>query len=581
MNNEMLMKKPIITAAYLRVSTSLQEEEKTIDGQRLEILERIEKDGLNISKEHIYEDDGWTGSTMARPALDKLRTDATNRAFNRLYVYDRSRISRDFLHQEVLIDELKSAGVEIIELHGISGNSPENVFSGRIMGLVADYERTKIKERMMLGKRRIVQRNGQLLGYNPCFGYDLHKTAKGKNGHEAFFTINEEQAKIVKHIFEMAAAGKSMYQIRMALKEEGVKPPRSERGVWGNTTIARLLRNTTYIGEHYYRKNEAVEAKYPRKTDKYRRVAKSSKRERPKSEWWEVQVPAIIDKDLFNKAQEELNKNKKYNRRNNKTNYYLLTGLVRCECGRARTGDPAPNHHCYYRCVNRLEKLERTCMSAGVSVPILDMKVWDTVVRVLTQPTVIQKFIDKISNNEEKYQQEIDVVNNKLKKLDEENDRYIDIFGKGMIDEQKLRSLNEELRSKKTELEVKKLELNQLINSKPTISSRKLAENMVQLLEKNLPFEDKKRITRAVVEKVEATCEEATIYGRIPVFEGIGKDIITFNEKEEEFSLKSSDLSENKSSQISERNDTKCRDLKNFTSEQVGFESEDWHCRPT
>lgn len=104
---------------------------------------------------------------------------------------------------------------------------------------------------------------------------------------------------------------------------------------------------------------------------------------------------------------------------------------------------------------------------------------------------------------------------------------------------------------------------------------------MVKLLEKDLPFEDKKRITRAVVEKVEATCEEATIYGRIPVFEGIGKEIISFNEKEEEFSSKFSNLSKNKSSQISERSTTKCKDLKNFTSGQVGFELEDWHRRPS
>ena len=578
MNDEVQITKPIVTAAYLRVSTSLQEEEKTIDGQRLEILEKIEQDGLGISKEHIYEDDGWTGSTMARPALDKLRTDASNGSFTRLYIYDRSRISRNFLHQEILLNELKDSGVEVVELHGISGDSPEKIFSGRIMGLVADYERTKIKERMMLGKRRIVQRNGQLLGYNPCFGYDLHKTTKGKNGHGAFFTINEEQAKIVKHMFELAAEGKTLYEIRKTLKEEGIRPPRSETGVWGNTTVTRILKNTTYIGEHYYRKNEAIEAKYPRKTDKYRRVAKSSRKERPRSEWWKVEVPAIIDKDLFNKVQKQLEKNKKRNRRNNKTNFYLLNGLVRCECGRARTGDPAPNHHSYYRCVNRLEKMERTCSSPGVCVPILDEKVWDTVCKILTQPTIIKKFADKISSNDGIYEKEIKNINSQLKKLEQESDRYIDIFGKGIIDEQKLKSLSSEIREKRIDLETKKLEYSQIIHNISPITPSKIAENMVKLLEKDLSFGDKKKIVRLVVEKVEATPKEATIYGKIPVFEGISKEIISFNRKEEEFSSQSLDLCENKSSQISGRDIAKCRDLKNFTSEQVGFESEDWNC---
>lgn len=470
-------------------------------------------------------------------------------------------------------------GIEVIELHGISGSQPHEIFSGRVMGAMAEYERDKIKERMSLGKRRIVKENKELLGYNPCYGYDLHRTVKGKDGHRAYFTINEEQAEVVRYMFEMAASGKSMYRIRMTLKEEGIKPPRSERGVWGNTTVARILRNTTYIGEHYYRKNEAVEAKNPRTTDRYKRVAKTSRRLRPKSEWWKIEVPAIIDKDLFNKVQKELEKNKRYNRRNNKNNHYLLAGLVRCECGRVRTGDPAPNHHCYYRCVNRLEKLERTCMSGGVCVPILDAKVWDTITRLLTQPTMIQKFVDRLSHSESKYQAEIDKINSKLKKLDAENDRYIDIFGKGIIDEQKLRSLGDELRDRKIELEMKRLEYKQLIQNKPVVSPSKVAKNMLKLLEKELSFEDKQKIVRVVVEKVVATQTEATIYGRIPIFEGIGNDLITFNEKEVKVGFESKDSDSEKINQhIAEEDSTKCENSKNFTSGQVGFEFKDRDC---
>lgn len=572
--------KSIVAAAYMRVSTTKQEDEETIEGQRVEIIERLEKDGLAISRDFLYEDDGWTGSLKSRPALDRMLEDTRRKLFNRLYVYDRSRISRDFIAQEEILQVLRIYGVEVVELHGISGSQPHEIFSGRVMGAMAEYERDKIKERMALGRRRIVKENKELLGYNPCYGYDLHRTVKGKGGHRAYFTVNNEQAEVVRYMFEMAANGESIYRIRMTLKEEGIKPPRSERGVWGNTTVARILRNTTYIGEHYYRKNEAIEAKNPRTANKYKRVVKTSRRLRPKSEWWKVEVPAIIDKDLFNRVQKELDKNKRYNRRNNKSNHYLLAGLVRCECGRARTGDPAPNHHCYYRCINRLEKLERTCMSAGVCVPILDAKVWDTVVRLLTQPTMIQRFVDRLSNSESKYQAEISKINNKLKKLDVENDRYIDIFGKGIIDEQKLRSLSDELRDRKIELEMKKLEYNQLIQSKPVISPSKIAQNMVELLEKELSFEDKQKIVRAVIEKVEATPQEATIYGRIPIFEGIGNDLITFNEKEVKVGFEAKDSTFEKTNQhMTEESSKECKTSKNFTSEQVGFELKDWNYR--
>lgn len=68
--------RPIVAAAYMRVSTARQEDEETIEGQRVEIIERLEKDGLTISRDFLYEDDGWTGSLKSRPALDRMLEDA-------------------------------------------------------------------------------------------------------------------------------------------------------------------------------------------------------------------------------------------------------------------------------------------------------------------------------------------------------------------------------------------------------------------------------------------------------------------------------------------------------------------------
>ena len=64
---------------------------------------------------------------------------------------------------------------------------------------------------------------------------------------------------------------------------------------------------------------------------------------------------------------------------------------------------------------------------------------------------------------------------------------------------------------------------------------------MVKLLEKELSFEEKQKIVRAVVEKVEAVPTEATIYGRIPIFEGIGNDLILIKENEEKVGLNAQD----------------------------------------
>ena len=103
---------------------------------------------------------------------------------------------------------------------------------------------------------------------------------------------------------------------------------------------------------------------------------------------------------------------------------------------------------------------------------------------------------------------------------------------------------------------------------------------MVKLLEKELSFEEKQKIVRTVVEKVEAVPAEATIYGRIPIFEGIGNDLISIKENEEKVGLNTQDSNLVKINQhITEKNaesdDAKCEAQKIFTSGQVGLNVKD------
>jgi hypothetical protein len=105
-------------------------------------------------------------------------------------------------------------------------------------------------------------------------------------------------------------------------------------------------------GEHYCNKSESVETRNPRKVVKYKRVLKGSRKIRPKEEWMKVEVPRIIEPELFYRVQDRLAKNKRA-RSNNKKHNYLVSGLIDCVCGYARTGDPA-NGNLYYRCNDRM-----------------------------------------------------------------------------------------------------------------------------------------------------------------------------------------------------------------------------------
>src|SRR4051812_48862917 len=99
-------------ALYARVSTRRQEEEETIGTQLDELRDRIQADGHLLVEECVYTDEGWTGELLARPAIDRLREDARAGRFEVLYVYDRGRLARKFVYQEILLEELENAGIQ-------------------------------------------------------------------------------------------------------------------------------------------------------------------------------------------------------------------------------------------------------------------------------------------------------------------------------------------------------------------------------------------------------------------------------------------------------------------------------------
>ena len=98
-------------ALLARVSTPGQEVEETIESQLAEIKQRITDDGNQLLEECQYIDDGWPGDILIRPGLDHMRDGAAEGLFDILYVYDRGRIARKYLYQELVLEELRDERV--------------------------------------------------------------------------------------------------------------------------------------------------------------------------------------------------------------------------------------------------------------------------------------------------------------------------------------------------------------------------------------------------------------------------------------------------------------------------------------
>lgn len=509
-------------ALYARVSTQRQEDEQTIENQILEIQERAAKDGNVLLEQCFYLDDGWTGELLARPALDQMRQDARKGLFDVLYVYDRGRLSRKFVYQEIIIEELTDLEIEFIPLHDKEATTPEEKIFQGFQGLFAEYERIKILERFRSGRLRKL-RSGRLIGHNAPYGYDYIPKTKDRDG---YFVINESEAAVVRQIFRWVGEERvSLREVRRRLLALGIPPRKQKRPVWTEGPIQRLLRNPSYIGVHYYYTSEAVVSKNPKNTSPYRRVKKTSRKRRPQEEWVEIPLPPLIAPELFDKVQQQLRLNAKFSPRNVRHDY-LLRGLIYCPCGLKRTGEGV-NGHLYYRCTDRLHQfpLAPQCQGGGVNVKVVDVLVWHKLVELLTNRPLVEeqakRWLGQQQASERHSDELMEDMQQTKQRLLQEEERYTRAYGEGVMSFEVYTRQMERLQQQRQPLEEQVLATsrNPRAAAQPSITAEMLTQLAIDTLA-TLDFGNRQQVVRQLVERVAADREEVVIVGHIPVKQG-------------------------------------------------------------
>src|SRR2546429_7152004 len=124
-------------AVYARVSSEQQAQQSTIASQLAALLERVQADGLTLDEELCFVDDGYSGSTLLRPALEKLRDVAWAGGFTRLYVHAPDRLARRYAWRALLVDELQRGGGELGFLQRTIGGRPGGDPPRHMMGMTA------------------------------------------------------------------------------------------------------------------------------------------------------------------------------------------------------------------------------------------------------------------------------------------------------------------------------------------------------------------------------------------------------------------------------------------------------------
>jgi len=141
-------------ALYARVSSDQQAEAQTVGSQVAALHERVAKEGLALPDAMQFIDEGYSGATLIRPALERLRDVIAARAVDRLYIHSPHRLARKYASQVLWVDEFRRAGGEVIFLNRALGQSPEDDLLLQVQGMIAEYARAKIIERHRRGTRQ-------------------------------------------------------------------------------------------------------------------------------------------------------------------------------------------------------------------------------------------------------------------------------------------------------------------------------------------------------------------------------------------------------------------------------------------
>lgn len=514
-----------LIAVYGRVSTSNQENEGTIETQLSAIKDFANKNNYTIVQEYL--DNGWSGDNLVRPELDRLRMDAKKKIWEGVLIYDPDRLARRYSYQELVMDELREAGVEVIFVTTSTPKNEEDKILYGVKGLFAQYERAKISERFRLGKLRKVK-EGHLLVSRPLFGYTYTKKEEGRHG---YYQINPAEARVVKMIFSWVGEERlTLRTIVRKLHELGIKPRNSKRGVWNTSTLSTMLRNRTYVGEAHWGISYAVVPKNPTNKEKYRKMKKSSRKIKPEEDWIasKIPVPPIIDENLFNRVRVQIKSNYDLCKRNTK-NEYLLSRKIRCVCGRTRAGEgPQHGKHLYYRCTDRVSSspLPPTCHERGVNAKIADKLVWNKIVGLMSSPDLMRAQVDRwINARNNKVTSSVGnakELENETLKLRSQEERYAKAYGAGVFSIEQLKEyttpIKEQINSLETQIAKAKQQENQvqvsLLPSNDEISS--FAEKSMMALF-SLSFEQKRAIVTNVVEKIVATQQKLEVIGYLPL----------------------------------------------------------------
>lgn len=352
----------IPAALYARVSTEDQAQRYGLDSQVHELRALADRKGYQIVAE--FSDDGVSGATLDRPALTRLRDNL--KLFQVVLVHAPDRLSRVLVHQLILMDEFRAAKVQVEFLTTPTEDTAEGRLLLNIQGVIGEFEREKIKERTLRGKREKARRGMVVAPGNAPYGY---RPDPARPGH---LMIYEPEAETVKLIYRLCIdEGKSLDGIVAELHRLGTPSMKALRGRrWGRTQVARILTSERYTGKMFYGEEQVL----------------PGGRRKPGSNPIAIPIPALVTPERHGAARAQLKKNKAVLVGRPRNFSYLLTGITRCISCNARYESVPAHGRRYYR-----HQATPTCRGPWLSADKAEAVVRDAISEALRNPEILRR----------------------------------------------------------------------------------------------------------------------------------------------------------------------------------------------
>src|ERR1700687_1674445 len=234
-----------MAAIYARVSSEQQREEHTIASQTAALIEFAASHDLQVPQEWVFEDEGYSGATLERPGLERVRDLAAEGQIQAVLAYAPDRLSRKYAYQILLMEELAQHGVETLFVKAPQGATAEDQLLVQFQGMIAEYERAQILERSRRGKRHRAQTGQISVMSGAPYGYRyIRKT----DDAPASYAVIEAEARVVQRVYEMyTVEGLSIGAITRRLNDEAI-PTRKRCARWGRSVGWAVLRHSAYRG---------------------------------------------------------------------------------------------------------------------------------------------------------------------------------------------------------------------------------------------------------------------------------------------------------------------------------------------